>query len=109
MPTSLNTIDYNTGRIQLNFTSPPPRGVSITVSYAYNGWMSGGTGLMDEDGRPAHQAWLGSDSIYLSHTNPNVKADLDTFLLAVASQYLGTCQRDRPNRAVLEASRYAHV
>ena len=49
---------------------------------------------MDEDGRPAHQAWLGSDSIYLSHTNPNVKADLDTFLLAVASQYLGTCQRE---------------
>jgi hypothetical protein len=94
LPPSLNTIDYNTGRIQLNFTSPPPRGASITVSYAYNGWMSGGTGLMDEDGRPAHQAWLGNDSIYLSNTNPNVKADLDTFLLAVASQYLGTCQRE---------------
>jgi hypothetical protein len=94
IPPSLNTIDYNTGRIQLNFTSPPPRGASITVSYAYNGWMSGGTGLMDEDGRPAHQRWLGNDSIYLSNTNPNVKADLDTFLLAVASQYLGTCQRE---------------
>jgi hypothetical protein len=94
LPPVLNTIDYNSGRIQLNFNTPPPRGVSITVSYAYNGWMSGGTGLMDEDGRSAHQAWLGSDFIYLSNTNPNVKADFDAFLFAVASQYLGTCQRE---------------
>jgi hypothetical protein len=94
LPPALNTVDYNTGRIQFNFTTPPPRGASITVSYAYNGWMSGGTGLMDEDGRPAHQAWLGSDSIYLRNTNPNVRADLDAFLFSVASQYLGTCQKE---------------
>ena len=94
LPSPASTIDYSSGKIHVSFAKPPVHGSLITVTYAYNGWMSGGTGLMDEDGRTEHQIWLGKDFTYLSDTNPNVKIDLDAFLYATASQYLRTCRAE---------------
>src|SRR5207247_9294463 len=45
-----STINYSTGALTITFISPPANGTTITMNYVYNGWMSGGTGLMDEDG-----------------------------------------------------------
>ena len=90
-----STINYSSGVLNLNFTSgnAPAVGVTITVSYMQNGWGIG-TGLMDEDGRPAHQVWLSGDAVYLTGANSNAKADLDRFLFKVADRYLGVCNKE---------------
>jgi hypothetical protein len=92
---STSSINYSSGLLILNFTSgnAPPVGATITVSYVQNGWGIG-TGLMDEDGRPADQAWLSGDAVYLTGANPNVKADMDAFLYQVATQYLSVCYNE---------------
>lgn len=86
------SIDYANGRLDLEFASgeAPQRDAKITVNYIQNGWGIG-SGLMDEDGRAAHRSWLGSDYFSLRDTKPAVRADLDAFLYALASEYLGTC------------------
>ncbi len=92
---STSTINYTTGLLQLTFSAgnAPPSGAAITVNYVQNGWGIG-TGLMDEDGRISHQAWLGIDYMSLTDTNANVKTDLNNFLFSAASQYLGTCSTE---------------
>src|SRR5260370_27403132 len=52
-----STITYATGALDLAFTTgnAPAAGAAITVNYIQNGWGTG-TGFMDEDDRPAHQA-----------------------------------------------------
>jgi hypothetical protein len=92
---STSSINYTTGLMTVDFATgnAPPAGASITVNYVQNGWGIG-TGLMDEDGRVAHQAWLGIDFIYLTDTNANVKTDFSNFLYSVASQYLGVCDTE---------------
>jgi hypothetical protein len=87
------TITYASGLLSLTFTTAPAAGSLITVNYIQNGWGIG-TGLMDEDGRPSHQVWLGSDYYGLTDANPDVKADLDAFLFQTASQYLGMCKTE---------------
>jgi hypothetical protein len=47
---------------------------------------------MDEDDRPAHKSWMGTDWIAMSNANPNVKTDMNTFLGQMAAQYFQTCQ-----------------
>ena len=47
---------------------------------AGSGWGHGGTGVLDEDDRLAHQAWLGADPVALSGANANVAADVNEFL-----------------------------
>jgi hypothetical protein len=79
--------------VALYFTTAPPKGTSITMNYVQNGWGTG-TGLMDEDGRKTHQAWLGSDFTALSNSNANVKADMDAFLFQMANQYLSVCKTE---------------
>jgi len=93
--TTGSAINYTTGVVTVDFApgSAPTSGATIAVNYIQNGWGIG-SGLMDEDGRPSHQAWLGSDPIQLTNTNPNVKTDFDTFLRAVAGQYLGMCNTE---------------
>jgi hypothetical protein len=61
------------------------------VSYVQNGWGIG-TGLLDEDGRTAHQAWLGKDPVSLSDTGPRVRADMDEFLERMAANYFSECR-----------------
>ena len=92
---STSVINYTTGLLQVNFTAgnAPPSGATITINYIQNGWAIG-SGLMDEDGRVAHQAWLGADFTGLSDTNANVKTDMNNFLFSAASQYLGTCSTE---------------
>lgn len=92
---STSVINYTTGLLQVNFTAgnAPPSGATITINYIQNGWAIG-SGLMDEDGRVAHQAWLGADFTGLSDTNANAKTDMNNFLFSAASQYLGTCSTE---------------
>ncbi|MGC1107189.1 MAG: hypothetical protein WA876_11680 [Candidatus Acidiferrales bacterium] len=66
-----SSINYSTGAVTLTFVTAPAAGVSITASYIYNGWMAGGTGLMDEDG--SNTAWVGTNSWCLEN-NPNSTA-----------------------------------
>jgi hypothetical protein len=88
-----STITYATGALTLTFTAgnAPAAGALVTVSYIQNGWGTG-TGFMDEDDRPAHQTWMGTDWVAMSNANPNVKADMNTFLEQMAAQYFQTCR-----------------
>jgi len=83
------SINYSTGALSVSFGSAPPNGAAITASYVQNGWGIG-SGLMDEDGRPSHQGWVGTDYTYMKDVNPNLKADLDNFLYQIANRYLST-------------------
>jgi len=95
-PSMTGTVNEKTGLLRLIFQSnqAPRAGVSITVNYVQNGWGTG-TGLMDEDMRPAHRAWLGNtwDHLYpmsgskLTQMNVGVKKDLDAFLKQTAEWY----------------------
>jgi hypothetical protein len=67
----------------------PTAGHTLTINYQLNGWDAGGTGLMDEDGRPAH-SWLGSDPYALANANATVAADLRAFLNQLASKYFSS-------------------
>jgi hypothetical protein len=88
-----STITYATGSLSVTFTAgnAPPVGATITVNYIQNGWGIG-TGFMDEDDRPAHQVWMGTDWVGMSNANPNVKSDMNVFLGQMATQYFQTCQ-----------------
>jgi len=92
---SSGSVEYSSGRVTFTFVpgKAPARGANITVNYIQNGWGIG-TGLMDEDGRPAHQSWLGGDPFSLRGANVTVKSDFDSLLYSVASQYLGMCKTE---------------
>jgi hypothetical protein len=89
------TVDYKSGSLKLQFQSghAPPADSPITVSYVQNGWGIG-SGLMDEDMRPAHRAWLGASwsgvqtaRASAGQMRPAVKTDLDAFLKLTAEWY----------------------
>ena len=76
----LGSINYSNGSLAVTFSTAPTAGAAITVNYVYGGWpkrLTGGTGLLDEDGS---SPWIGKDFLALSDTNPTVKADMDAFL-----------------------------
>lgn len=83
------SINSSTGALSVTFTTAPASGASITANYVQNGWGIG-SGLMDEDGRPSHQGWVGTDYTYMTDVNPNLKKDLDSFLYQIANQYFST-------------------
>jgi hypothetical protein len=85
------TIDYGTGLVNLTFKDAPANGATITAAYIQNGWGIG-DGLMDEDGRGAHQKWVGSDYVHLHDVNANLRADLDEFLYKIAAHYFSVCK-----------------
>jgi len=87
------TINYESGALSVTFTTAPLAGQSIKVNYVQNGWAIG-TGLMDEDGRTEHQAWLGTDYTFNTDTNPNVLTDFDAFLFQLANQYLSVIKTE---------------
>jgi hypothetical protein len=66
---------------------PPAAGHVLTVNYQVNGWMAGGTGLMDEDGRPAHSGWIGTDGAALTTSNPNTATDMRAGMYALDYAY----------------------
>jgi len=80
------SINYSTGALTITFKTPPANGAAITANYVQNGWGIG-SGLIDEDGRPSHQGWVGTDYTYMTDVNANLKKDLDTFLYQIANQY----------------------
>jgi len=85
-PSLSGSINYSTGALSITFTTAPASGASITANYVQNGWGIG-SGLMDEDGRPSHQGWVGTDYTYMTDVNPSLKKDLDSFLYQIANQY----------------------
>jgi len=88
---SSGSINYSTGAISITFTSAPESGAAITATYVANGWGIG-TGFLDEDNRPAHKTWLGSDWIAMSNANAATVVDLNAFYQAIAAKYLSDCQ-----------------
>jgi putative Ig domain-containing protein len=87
------TISYTTGAVSLTFASghAPPSAAPITASYVQNGWGIG-TGLMDEDGRTGHQAWVGVDYTFMTDVNVSLKADLNSYLYQIAAHYFSMCK-----------------
>ena len=88
---STGTINYATGALSLTFASgkAPASGAIITATYVANGW-GGGSGFIDEDDRPVHQSWMGSDWIAMSNANATTKADMNSFLHQIAGQYFSS-------------------
>lgn len=97
LPFDPSYINYSTGQLQVTFSTPPPLGQQIQISYINNGWMSGGTGLMDEDGS---HPWVGTNSRCLTpaymcqgnyqplpNANANFGADLDPWIAQMSAQY----------------------
>lgn len=95
-PNVTGTVNYESGLVQFAFKPghAPRSNAVVGVSYVEDGWGIG-TGLMDEDMRPAHRAWLGNswngfDPISgpkPQKMNTRVRADLDTFLEQTADWY----------------------
>jgi hypothetical protein len=87
-PNLTGTINYSTGALSLAFSAghAPASGAAITANYVQNGWGIG-SGLMDEDGRPAHQSWTGIDFTFMADVNANAKVDLDNYLYQIAAHY----------------------
>jgi hypothetical protein len=90
---SSGSINYSTGAFSITFATghAPANGAAITATYIANGWGIG-TGFLDEDDRPAHNSYLGTDWTGMSNANPNVKTDMDAFLQQLAGQYFSTCR-----------------
>ena len=84
-------IDYTSGVAVLAFSKAPMTGARISVDYVQNGWGIGG-GLLDEDGRPDHQKWMGKDFKSLSDSRSPVRSDLSSLLKAVSGHFFRTCR-----------------
>lgn len=103
-----SSIRYSTGVITITFAKPPKSGTSITADYIYNGWMAGGTGLMDESG---DSPWIGSNSFCLEKSsspysvcvpgqrgfpniNPQIGTDLNNWISQMSAEYFKTLRTD---------------
>lgn len=91
--TSGGTINYLTGQLTVTFAAAPAPGAAITVNYTAGGWphsLTGGTGLLDEDGTNAWfpAQWYLPD--LLATSPPRVDVDLDNFMSYYAGQYFST-------------------
>jgi len=88
---SSGSINYATGALSITFASAPASGAAITADYVANGWGIG-TGFLDEDDRPTHNSYLGTDWTAMSNANPKALADLNVFLEAIAAKYFSDCE-----------------
>lgn len=62
-----SSINYQTGAFSVTFATPPASGAAVTVNYLTGGWMSGGTGLVDESGS---SPWAGTNPWCLEGADP---------------------------------------
>lgn len=92
-----STINYSTGAVTLTFAYAPASGSAIKLNYIYGGWMSGGTGLMDEDGTFATHPWVGTNWNCMTGPNPDFPAYKDYFLCTGSGS--GTYKAARPSNA----------
>jgi hypothetical protein len=92
-PNANGTINRSTGALSITFTSghAPASGAAITATYVANGWGIG-TGLLDEADNATSQAWFGTDFVAMSNAKASVRADMNTFLQALAAQYFSTAR-----------------
>lgn len=88
--TSGGTIDYTTGQLTVTFARAPASGTQISVNYTAGGWphsLTGGTGLLDEDGT---NSWFPAQWYLpglLDQSPPKVDLDLDNFMTYYAADY----------------------
>jgi hypothetical protein len=110
-----SSINYSTGTITITFVTPPAAGTPVTINYIHDGWMAGGTGVMDEDG--SHTAWVGTNPFCLEgpdpnyptyfscvggggtnnavpNANPTLGTDLDNWVPQMAAKYFKTMHDD---------------
>ena len=90
---STGTINYSTGTLSITFKAgqAPANNAAITATYVANGWGIG-SGFLDEDNRPMHRKWLGTDWTAMSNANTTTVADLAVFYQAIAAKYFSDCQ-----------------
>lgn len=105
-PNLSGTINYTTGALSLTFAAghAPANAAAITAEYIANGWGVG-TGLMDEDGRSAHQGWTGTNSVCIdgvgvasacsvgggmTYASAGMVSDLNTLDTTLAAHYAST-------------------
>jgi hypothetical protein len=93
------SVNFTNGALTVTFSAgnAPASGAAITATYVANGWIQGGTGLMDEDFRAAHRAWLGNswdllntgviNNGTLSPMDATVRADLDAYFKKTGEWY----------------------
>lgn len=113
-----STVDYKSGSIVLNTDSPVGEDQHVIASYTADGWpkhLSGGNGLLDEDGSSPwlRPSGLPPDFKSLEGVKSTVKSDLDGFLAGVdtsslANKYFSvTASRAKakfPNHMVINAA-----
>src|SRR6185437_5340777 len=94
------TINYSTGALSVTFATAPASGAAITAEYIQNGWGVG-TGAMDEDGRSAHSAYIGSNVVCIDgvgdssvctggYSSAGFTADMGTLDTTLAARYAKT-------------------
>jgi hypothetical protein len=83
-------IDYASGKLSIVFAKAPGKGVAITAGYIQNGWGIG-TGMMDEDCRPAHHSYCGDGdenaTQKLVGVNANLQSDVNAMTKLTATAY----------------------
>jgi hypothetical protein len=93
--TSASTVTYNgvsAGSVTITFSTPPPSGSTVKISYTTGGWGSG-HGLLDEDGTcPAKvtTCWVPADAFQLAGANSAFLTDMDNFLYHYSRLYYST-------------------
>lgn len=108
-------IHYSTGAITITFAKPPKSGAAVTADYTYDGWMAGGTGLMDESGE---SPWMGTNSFCLEksssaytvcvprqrgfpNASPQLGTDLDNWISQMSAEYFKTLRTDMKRYSAL--------
>ncbi|HET9804147.1 MAG TPA: hypothetical protein VFP96_12995, partial [Candidatus Acidoferrum sp.] len=83
-------IDYASGKLTVTFSKAPGKGVAVTAGYIQNGWGIG-TGMMDEDCRPAHHSYCGDGdenaTQKLVGVNANLQSDVNAMTRLTATAY----------------------
>jgi len=84
------SINYSNGALSITFVSAPASGVAITAAYVANGWGIG-SGFIDEDNRPSHNNYMGTDWFALSNADATFAADMNAYLEVIATKYFSDC------------------
>jgi hypothetical protein len=85
-----SNITYSTGVVTVTFSVAPANGVAITATYQYGGWpkaISGGTGLLDEDGT---SSWWPANDTPPDPPVTTITTDMDIFFGQYTQQYFRT-------------------
>lgn len=91
---SASSINYSTGAVSVTFSSTPAAGP--TLNYISCGWQCG-TGLLDEDDRTAHQAYLGTSFFGNTNGSAGWATVANLFVTQFATQYFSQVKTNIQN------------